>query len=474
MTAEQVREIVKCANGVEGCIYFLNTYAFIENPQQQKWERFLLWPEQEDVVRQFFDNDKLVVLKARQLGLSWLILWIQLWYMLFRPGSAVTMFSVGEREAIYLLRDRMKPAYRRLPVWMRSPVEKPDREREWRLRNGSVARSFPSTAGDSYTTTVALVDEADLMKDLEGLLLAVEPTVSAGGKLVLISKADKKKPNSLFKRTYRAAKEGKNDWCNIFLPWHIRPERTKEWYEKKKASALETDGTLDNIYENYPATDEEALSARTLDKRIPEGWLGNVRAVQAPLPLETLPDAPAIPGLRIFVPPVKGRSYVIGADPAEGNPNSDDSALCVLDAETYEQVATLAGKYEPSTFAGYIKDVAEYYNKAIVLVERNNHGHAVLLWLRDHGPVKRMKGEDKKSGWLSSTKGKTIMYNMAAEVCKNSETIIHDFETCIQLGNIEGTSLRAPDGDRDDCADAFALAVVAAHKRPSFEVRTLN
>ena len=39
----------------------------------------------------------------------------------------------------------------------------------------------------------------------------------------------------------------------------------------------------------------------------------------------------AIPGVTLYELPQPGRRYVIGADPAEGNPNSDESAACVLD-----------------------------------------------------------------------------------------------------------------------------------------------
>jgi len=61
--------------------------------------------------------------------------------------------------------------------------------------------------------------------------------------------------------------------------------------------------------------------------------------------------APPVPNLTVFAVPVPGRKYVIGADPAEGNPTSDDSAATVLDVETGEEVATLAGKFELALFA---------------------------------------------------------------------------------------------------------------------------
>lgn len=431
-----------------------------------------MWPEQEEVVRAFFANDKLIVLKARQLGLSWLFVALQLWTLDFQPGSATLIFSLSDREAVALFRDRMKEMHRRLPEWMRSETGDLDNDHAWRLVNGSTARCFPSSAGDSYTATCVLVDEADLIPDLNRLLLSVEPTMSAGGKLVLISKADKRRPGSDFKKIYRAAAQGRNDFRPVFLPWHVRPERrTGDWYERQRRDSIENTGSLDNVKENYPATAEEALEPRTLDKRIPGDWL---TAVYVPTRPASPDGAPSIPGLRIYTPPVQGRTYVIGADPAEGNPTSDDSALCVVDAETWHQVACLAGKFEPSTLAAHIEAVSIYYHKAAALVERNNHGHAVLLWLKDNTHVKRLKGDDGKAGWLSSSKGKTVMYDLVAEATKNGELAIVDEETYLQLASIDGSSLRAPSGEHDDRADALALAIVAANRRPSFGVRSLT
>ena len=61
-----------------------------------------------------------------------------------------------------------------------------------------------------------------------------------------------------------------------------------------------------------------------------------------------------MPNLTIYKEPMPGRHYVIGADPAEGNPNSDDSAGNVLDADTWEEVAVFAGKWEPRVFGRFI------------------------------------------------------------------------------------------------------------------------
>jgi len=61
------------------------------------------------------------------------------------------------------------------------PTAEPDAARTWALANGSVARAFPTNAGDSYTATLAIVDEADLVPDLDRLMRSVKPTIDAGG-----------------------------------------------------------------------------------------------------------------------------------------------------------------------------------------------------------------------------------------------------------------------------------------------------
>jgi hypothetical protein len=176
--------------------------------------------------------------------------------------------------------------------------------------------------------------------------------------------------------------------------------------------------------------------------------------------------SPALPGLEVYVLPQPGRHYVIGADPAEGNPTSDDSALTVVDLDSGEEVAALAGKFQPSTLAAHLDALGTWYNRAGVLVERNNHGHAVLLSLREHSQLCRLLGHDGREGWLSNGKGKALLYDTAADAFREGLTRLHSFATFTQLASIEGASLRAPEGEQDDRADSYALASAACRFRP--------
>ena len=454
-TAHQAqREWLKCEGSID---YFTHTYGQLYNATQQAWLPFRLWPAQRRTLQRMRDERLLVVLKARQLGISWLSLAYALWLLLFEAPATVLLFSLREAEAVELL-NRLKEMYRRLPRWMQSRKVMRENDTTFLLSNGSRALAFSTKGGRSYTGTLALVDEADFVPDLSSFLNGVKPTIDAGGKLFLVSTSDKKRPISTFKNLFRAALKGVGDYRPIFLPWHSRPGRDKVWHARTKAEMFAQRGTHDDFYAEYPETAEEALAPEELDRRIPFNWLKEV--IEELPPLRSL-AAPAIPGLTVYVEAVEGRHYVIGVDPAEGNPNSDDSVATVLEVDSWAEVATLCGKFEPSVLAAFVDLLGTYYNQAEVMVERNNHGHTVIRALRERGQTRVLGGYDGKPGWLSNIKGKPLMYDALAEAVRDGACRVRSTETASQLASIEASSLRAPQGLHDDRADSFALAVAA-------------
>lgn len=448
----EAEELGKCYRSPQ---YFIQNYCHIYDTVEGGWVPFELWPAQVAALDIIHNNQLSVVLKARQIGLTWLVLAYALWCMIFRPIASILIFSKRDIDAIYLLsEDRLRGMYDRLPDWMRqSHSINTDNAHEWSMENESTARSFPTSAGDSYTATLAIVDEADLSPDLNSLLRAVKPTISNGGKMVLLSRADKDKPVSDFKKIYMDAKIGKNPWAHIFLPWYVHPRRTPKWYELEKQDIQSRTGSLDDLYEQYPATDTEAMKPRSMDKRIPYEWLE--LAFQ-----ETEGDnSVGLTGLTVFGKPEDKHMYVIGADPAEGNPNSDESSATVLDVNTGEEMAVLAERLQPNTFADYLEKLAGFYNNASVLVERNNHGHAILLKLSEDGFEGTLNGFDGRPGWHSTTRGKALLYTHCTKAVQEKDVIIHDFLTMQQLSSIVGSTLKAPEEEHDDRATSFALAV---------------
>lgn len=461
---ERQAEWDRCADDVK---YFILNYVNIYDTPTKTWIPFDLWAAQVDALSKIHLNKLLVILKARQVGLSWLVLAYILWLMIFHPIQTILIFSKRDDEAVYLLgMERLRGMYKLLPDWMKNNEVIIDNDHTWQLSSGSIVRAFPTTAGDSYTATFVLVDEADLVPKLKRLLASVKPTIDAGGKLILLSRSDKEKPASQFKQIYRQAKTGKNDYMHIFLPWWVHPGRTAEWYAREREASYADTGSYDHIEGQYPATDSEALSASTLAKRIPKHWLERCYVEIDAIPIDDLPIGVAdIPGVKIWKLPEKGRRYVAAMDCAEGLPTSDDSSTDVVDADTGEQVAHFHGKIAPEFHAAYTDRLCQFFNRAAILCENNNHGWSGILWLKDNGKCKVLKGHDKKDGWSSTTKGKALMYDKVATLAKELGFILHHWETHLQLQSIEKSSLRAPENEHDDLADSFTLATVAMTMR---------
>lgn len=482
ITKERAEELGRCYNSY---VYFIHNYCYILDSVEKNWIPFHLWPDQERVLHDIHKNKLTVILKARQLGISWLCLGYALWNHIFRPVSITSIFSRREQEAAYLLgEERLRGMYNYLPVWMKTGNRvNADSVLEWSLTNGSVVRAFSTNSGDGYVATLAIIDEADLSPDLGTLMRSVKPTIDGGGKMILLSRSNKSEPESDFKLIYKGAKVGDNPWHSVFLPWTSHPSRNQEWYATQKREIISRTGSLDELWEQYPETDSQALSAATLDKRIPPMWLEACYEQGKEIRVK---GSPSLTGLQIYKGPKVGCRYVLGADPAEGNPTSDDSSISVVDMEVGEEVATFTGKIEPAVFAHYIALVSTFYNNAPAMVERNNHGHSVIQWLDEHARrVRLLLGHDIdpnvktsrqrkqrriKYGWLSSTTGKAILYTTVTEhirTCANFDDedspavpVIHHPLTMSQLGSIEAASLRAPEKQHDDKADSYALAIV--------------
>jgi hypothetical protein len=437
--------------------YFLDHHAHIYDSVTRCWARFALWPAQVTALDAIGASQRTIILKARQLGISWLCAGYALWLMLFRPAATVLLFSRRDEEAAQLLSFRLRGMLQRLPASLLPPGAERDNAHELRLSNGSSALALPTTGGRSYTATLAVIDEADFAGDLDAVLNAVKPTVDAGGQIVLLSTVDKKRPESAFKRIYRAAERGENGWRPVFLPWHAHPDRSTAWYAAQEADVLARTGGLDDLHQEYPADAFQALAPRSRDKFFPAEWLRNCWEDEE----VTAENAPAIPGLTVHRPPAPDHAYVIGADPAEGNPQSDESAAVALDCATGEQVATLGARCDPSLFAAHLDALGRYFNDAALLVERNNHGHAVLLWLREYSSLTLLRGRDGQPGWLMTGASKPLAFDTAARTFRDHGVTLRDEQTLYQLAAIDGATLAAPSGLHDDRAVACVLAINA-------------
>jgi hypothetical protein len=460
-------EFSRCRSDVG---YFIHNYLIIDDAQGDGGDGsgempFHLWPAQRESLDSLIAERFVVFLKARQLGITWLCLGYALWLMLFHRGKPVLLYSQGGKEAKKMLR-RVKSLYERLPGWMKArlPGVVVDNTSELRWANGSGCESLPATkkAGRGDTVALAIFDEAAHQPYANFLFNALKPTVDKGGKLFVISSANGS--DGFFDVLWAKAKDGLSSFKAIFLPWWSHPDRDQAWYEAKLADS--TDPAL--IPQEYPGTPEEAF-VHSGRKRFAHEWIEAQRAhLRAAVP-SGISSLDAIPGFRCHVAPVPGRRYGVTADPAEGI-EKDSSVGLVVDLHSGEEVASVRGQFEPGVFAEILFAMACRYD-APIAVERNNHGHAVLLRLRqliDSGNppehVMLYRGADKRPGWVSSNVAKPVAVDALAASLRDGEIIVHSEDALGQLGayivdDKGGTT--APPGSHDDHVSCWYIFCAA-------------
>ncbi len=170
--------------------------------------------------------------------------------------------------------------------------------------------------------------------------------------------------------------------------------------------------------------------------------------------------------------------YVMGCDTAEGV-RKDFSVSVIIECRKMEVVAVYrSNKVKPGDFAKQIRDLGQLYQRGgsvwpLVAVERNNHGHAVLLALDQILCYPNLYRDDKDDGlgWKTNMVSRPIMIDTFIEAIEekqlalNSATILYECLTLVDNGG----KIEAEEGEHDDGIVASAIALQMAIKHGRFD-----
>ena len=295
-------------------------------------ERFTLFDYQVEDLHTFLNNRYVVVLKARQIGMSTLVGALALWRCLFRPGSVVLWVSNNQDNANKAVA-MLETMWQFLPDWVRERSPKltgnQAGKKEWTFDDGMNSRlrayAGTPTAGASETASIVILDEFALIEPhIQGSLLrSAEPTTDAGGSLWILSTA--RGGHNRFAQTFQAAKRGESKFVPIFHPWWASPFLDEESY-KQKAKEFADQPWL--LHADYPASPEEAFR-ESGNPRFPtlpdeeecfDGWVRAHMDVtnDTSVPKENEDGAVRIREDVIGQGPDVTRDYVLYVDPAQG------------------------------------------------------------------------------------------------------------------------------------------------------------
>ena len=168
--------------------------------------------------------------------------------------------------------------------------------------------------------------------------------------------------------------------------------------------------------------------------------------------------------LEIWLPPVKGKEYLVAVDPAGGGSEGDYSAAQVLEMETGLQCAEFAGHVGGLELARLVTELATEYNGAWLVVERNNHGSGVLALAETACKYGRIYRQGGQAGWLTTSVSRPAMLGRldAALVEEperfQSRRLLGECRSFVRLAN-GSTGARA--GTHDDRVMAMAIGLAA-------------
>lgn len=439
-----------------------------------------------------------VVHKARQEGVSTLVLAMILDELRHVPNTRAVIVDREAKEAHRKL-DTLKFMYDNLPDDEKPRLHYNNRDEMGFPDLGSsvyVGKAGARKFGRGQTIHIVLLSEIAFYPDPESVFTGVMAAVPEDeGMVVLESTANG--AETWWHNFYRAARDGGNDFLAAFLSWTIFPEYRKQALvgepplERSETERRPPFGALDDdqlrwyriqqrrfgdkAAAEFPTEDEDGFlhSGRT---RFDIAALLRAKAA-APKPIRVEDNGALI----VYAEPVEGRTYSIGADTAEGLLGGDYDAAVVVDDATGIEVAVLWGSWPPHVYADKLAALGKRYTTArpaMIAVERNNHGHAVLQRLtqgaeglkpytsdriyRHLDYDERTKKQLPRPGWPTDTVTKPILETglerLLAEhpECFISEVVLSELMTIVFR---KDGSVGAPEnGGHDDLFIARGIA----------------
>ncbi len=365
------------------------------------------WLWQRDYLDWIIDNPFTVTLKARQLGVSWLWDATILWDLVFFPGIDDLIYSIKEEDAIEQV-NRIWDIWLTVPDWMKEMAgitvlkpfgsARPSSRIEFEHPDGRVSTvtGMPATkkAGHSRVARRVLFDEGAHQEFARQIWKAIIPAAGdLGGNIGAVSTAngvsDGHGGGNFFHEVYTGA--GGIEYPNvkkIFLPWHNHPGRTQEWYEglnldkASKAEQYPEDDDEAFLLTGSPFFDLEALQYYSRAARVEPQFQGEWHHYHGPKNKARFRKEEG-GVIEVYRKPESGHDYVIGADVATGE-GSDYSVAVVLDLADGAPCAEIRMKSDYTGFTRQLHFTAEWYNHALVAVEKGGgYGDTVIAYLRD-------------------------------------------------------------------------------------------
>ncbi len=454
---EADREWRKCKKSF---LYFLCTYVWITDRAEKETIKWNAWDYLVDLATLLPTIHLLIILKARQLGISWLIIAYSVWLALFHTNVKILLFSKGEKEASDLVGggERAVPGkakfiYNNLPDFLRIKLGRDTQSVMDFPTTGSIIESMASTpdAGRSTDASLIVCDEWEFHPYAEQNFAAVRPTIGNKGQFIAMSTADKTKINTFFKSIYIGAMNGSNNFTYRFLPYNLRPGRDEKWREE-----LLKEMPRHQVEAEYPITESDALTTLKTIPFFDNDVLGMMLSDSISEIKCELSDQ--FKTVHVYKLPVVGRRYCLFTDPSDGK--EDPHASVVKEVQSGEWVAVSHGKITADDCAQIHDALARFYNAFNSYELNARAGGMFSLKIDDLGTPNRCgfistdgTANPSKHGWWTGRKARDNMEQSLEEAIRLQKVRVY-YKPAIQefmsYMRPEGDLPQAPKGGHDD------------------------
>jgi hypothetical protein len=450
---KQIAEIVRCGKDPT---YFFNSYVKIQHPTRGTIP-FKTYPFQDDCVDSFRDDRFVIVVKGRQLGLSTLVAAYSVWLALFHKDKNILIIATKLSVAQNFIK-KSKTIIANLPEWMiLSPIVTNNRQL-LELSNGSSIKAIPTSddAGRSEALSLLIVDEAAFVRDFDTLWTGLYPTLSTGGRAILLST-----PNGVGGQYYKLftdAEAGLNEFKPVRLNWDVHPERDQAWFDKETRNLTQREIAQEYLCD-FAASGETFLGDQDIE------WLRSL--VRSPAE-----KAGFDRNVWIWERAKPDHKYVISADVARGD-GKDYSTFHIFDTTSDEVVAEYKGKVSPDRFGDMLIEFGKLYNDALICPENNSFGYSTLVRMKDSGYKKIYSNKNRGAflggfvpdleadslGFTTSSKTRPLILNKLEETLRNKKIKIYSSRFYEELKTFvwSDNKVQAMKGENDDLVMSLAI-----------------
>jgi hypothetical protein len=423
-----------------------------------------------------------IVLKARQMGMT---TWVAARFFLrtiTRPGT-LTLQVAQTREAAETIFRIVQRMWEELPDDMqRGPLARsranagqmvfPQLDSEYRVASACDVGVGRGLSLQNLHCSEVSQWPGDAAMTLAGLRAALAPE----GELVLESTANGAY-GAFYEEWCRGVEVGGDEGSLVrhFLPWWLEPS-----YVRAPAAALAMNDEERMLVGRYGLSRAQIGFRRGLERSY-----GGLRSQEFAEDAETcfratgacffdidaterrmgeLDGALATRragALMVWFPPAVGCRYIVAVDSAGGGEEGDFAAVQVIDRETGLQCAELQERLRPADLARVAVELAKEYHGALIAVERNNHGAAVLAYIETNERYEDVYRQGRDAGWLTTTISKPEMTARLGSLLEQrpemfrSQRLLGECRTFV--GRERGRT-GAANGAHDDLVMAMAVA----------------